>query len=66
MSEKEVKNCPKCGGEMERRRLREGRGGWFIILSQSESLWSVGKHEKVLAYACQKCGFVELCKEMKD
>lgn len=65
MSEKEVKNCPKCGGEMERRSLREGRGGWFITLSQSESLWRVGKHEKVLAFACQRCGFVELYKEMK-
>lgn len=46
MSETEVKKCPKCSGQMERRALRAGGGGYFVELSDSESVWKMGKHEK--------------------
>lgn len=63
MSEGEVKNCPKCGGQTEKRYL-QGYGGAYKLLTESDSFWFPGKREKVVAFVCQKCGFIELYKEM--
>ena len=65
MSEGEVKKkCPKCGGETKRQYLRDyySRRG---LLSDSDSVWFPGKRDKVIAFVCQKCGFIELYKEMR-
>jgi len=61
----EVKKCPKCGGEMERRTLRAGGGGYFVELSDSESVWRIGKHDRVVGFLCHECGFVELYRDVK-
>jgi len=65
MSESEVKKCPKCSGQMERRVLRVGGGGYFVELSDSESVWKMGKHDRINGFLCRECGFVELYKQMK-
>ncbi len=61
----EVDKCPKCGGERQIRFLRVGGGGNFIELSDSESVWKWGKRDKIVAMMCQKCGSVELCRDMR-
>ena len=61
MSEGEVKKkCPKCGGETKRRYIYSTG-----LLSDSDSLWFPGKRDRVIAFVCQKCGFIELYKEMR-
>jgi len=65
MSETEVRKCPKCGSQMERRALRAGGGGYFVELSDSESVWKMGKHDRIGGFMCQECGFVELYRQMK-
>ena len=65
MSEGEVKKCPKCGGQMERRTLRVGGGGYFVELSDSESVWKMGKHHRIVGFLCQECSFVELYRDVK-
>jgi len=61
----EVDKCPKCGGERQRRFLRVGGGGSFIELSDSESVWKWGKRDRIVAFMCQKCGSVELCRDTR-
>ena len=61
----EVRKCPKCGGDMDRRALRVGGGGYFVELSDSESVWKMGKHDRIAGYLCQECVFVELYRQMK-
>ena len=61
----EAKKCPKCGGEMEMRFLA-GFGYASKLLSVSDGTWLPGKREKVIAFACKECGFIELFKEMKE
>lgn len=54
MSEKEVKKCPKCGGEMDVGFL-PGSPWW----GRGESLWSFESPTRIFAYRCKKCGYVE-------
>jgi predicted nucleic-acid-binding Zn-ribbon protein len=63
-SKSEVSKCPKCGGETKRRHL----SGYYStgLLSDSDSFWFPGKRDKVIAFVCQKCGFIELYQEMKE
>ena len=61
----DVDKCPKCGGERQRRFLRASGGGAFIELSDSESVWKWGNREKIVAFTCQKCGSVELFRDMR-
>ena len=61
----EAKKCPKCGGEMERRTLRAGGGGYFVGLSDSDSVWRMGRHERIVGFMCQGCGFVEFYRDVR-
>lgn len=54
MSESEVGNCPKCGGEMEIGHL-PGAFSW----SAGKSLWSIKESSRIFAYKCKNCGYVE-------
>lgn len=65
LSKSEVKKCPKCGGETKRRHLSSARTR-IGLLSDSDSFWFPGKRDKVIAFVCQKCGFIELYKKMKE
>lgn len=61
----EIEKCPKCGGERQKRFLRVGGGGNLIQLSDSESVWKMGKRDKIVALLCQKCGYVEFYLDMR-
>jgi predicted nucleic-acid-binding Zn-ribbon protein len=60
----EVKKCPKCGGEMAKGKLR-GSGGAYISFDKSGSFW-LPQGEKVVAFRCQKCQYIELYREKKE
>jgi predicted nucleic-acid-binding Zn-ribbon protein len=51
----EVKQCPKCGGEMEIGLLSSA-----YYWTQGKSRWTTGIGPKVFAYKCKNCGYVEL------
>jgi predicted nucleic-acid-binding Zn-ribbon protein len=59
----EVKRCPKCGGEMEKGRVR-GYGTIDARFDTSESFW-YSRGVKIRAFSCSKCGYIELYKEKK-
>ena len=61
MSGSELKKCPKCGGEMDKGRLRSYAG---IDVGVCKLGWTV-RTQKIDAFACHKCGYLELYKEMK-
>ena len=61
MSENEVKECPKCGGNMEIGYL-PGAFSW----SAGASLWSIKKPLRIFAYRCENCGYVEFYTEKKE
>lgn len=60
---RETKTCPKCGGKMRVGRLF-GRAGIHKDIAWGnkmlESQW-----DRVLAYACKKCGYIETYLELK-
>jgi len=60
MSEREIKSCPKCGGDMEIGYL-PGAFSW----SADKSLWSIKKPSRIFAYRCENCGYVEFYTEKK-
>jgi len=66
MSEKEVKNCPKCGGEMEEgERITSFGRGWFpqaVKFAKKMDIYG----DKIVPFYCKNCGYVELYKEMKE
>jgi len=64
MSESEIKKCPKCGGEMREGKLR-GAAGVYIRFDTSGS-WLFPSYESFEGFMCQKCGFIEFYKEMKE
>jgi len=60
----EVKKCSKCGGEMEKENCR-GKPGVFIKFTKSKSFWFPGHLEEIVAFACKRCGYIELYKESR-
>jgi predicted nucleic-acid-binding Zn-ribbon protein len=62
----EVKKCLKCGGEMQKGNLVVPIDGRFIKFTDrvSEPSWAMPKMEKVDAFACKSCGYIEIYKEM--
>ena len=65
MSEKEVKKCPKCGGEMKvgkgliaRYMLRD-----MVITFAKKDDWF---GNSINSFYCKNCGYIELFKEMKE
>jgi predicted nucleic-acid-binding Zn-ribbon protein len=50
----EVKKCLKCGGDMEKGYLRDAP--WW---RQGESLLQLGFGERIFAYRCKNCSYVE-------
>lgn len=55
MSEKEVKTCPKCSGEME----RAGHlAAYLYNVRLSPRLFG----EEVIPFCCKKCRYIELYK----
>ena len=56
----ETKECPKCGGEMEKGYLRDAP--WW---RRGESLLRVGFGPGVWAFRCKNCGFIEFYSDKK-
>jgi len=57
---KEVKECPKCGGEVVKGEVRT-YGGVFSLRKLKDI---VG--DRIQAFYCRNCGYIELYKEMKE
>jgi len=57
----DVKKCPKCGGEMEIGHLSSA-----YYWRHGKSMWTTEIGERVFAYKCKNCGYIELYKEMKS
>ena len=55
--------CPKCGGHMEKGLIVTQGGVVGARGGQGENVsqwWNtVGNKPKIIAYSCQKCGFIE-------
>jgi len=64
MSEKEVRKCPKCGGEMAPSEALVGYGVWGFRLKKLETGDMIG--DKIYALYCRNCGYIEFYKEMKE
>jgi predicted nucleic-acid-binding Zn-ribbon protein len=61
VSESEVKNCPKCGGDMERgKSLTELTRFWVdsVHLAKRGDL----RGDKIIPFYCKSCGYIELYK----
>ncbi len=56
----EVNKCPKCGGTMAKGR---GLGSWGGVTFAKKDDWF---GDKIMAYYCINCGYIELFKEMKE
>jgi len=58
-----VDKCPKCGGQMEKGLILTPGGVVGARWGQGEkvSKWfnTLGNKPKIIAYSCQKCGFIE-------
>ena len=57
--------CPKCGGEMEKGRLRDKRRYTYVGFDKSGGFW-FPQIKTVVAFRCQKCGFIELYGEKEE
>jgi ribosomal protein S27AE len=57
----EVKKCPKCGGEMVQGEFLKNIPK--IVVSPKKSN---RRFDKVIPTYCEKCGFMEIHKEMKE
>ena len=60
----EAKKCPKCSGEMEKRYVR-GYARASVHLDKSDSFWLPDIAERVIAYVCQECDYIELYAERR-
>ncbi len=58
MTDSEVKQCPKCGGEMDIGYLWDAPY-WRC----GKSLLRLGFGTRVFAYRCKNCGYIELYAE---
>ena len=58
MSEKEDKQCPKCGGEMEKGEVPQSTA-YGLRFKVRGSFWG----SKIIPFGCRKCGYIELYKE---
>jgi len=59
MSESEVKQCPKCGGEMGEGKYVSGYGAARLVKHRDL------RGDKIIPFYCKNCGFIELYKKMK-
>ncbi len=66
MIEKEVKKCPKCGGEMEEgeRLTYLVRALWPTAITFAKKSDLVG--DKIIPFYCKNCRYVELYIEKKE
>lgn len=62
MSGSEVKNCPECGGEMERGRRITG----YLTLAIRFTKKGDMKGDMIIPFYCKNCGYIKLYKEMKQ
>lgn len=65
MNEKEVKKCPKCGGEMVEGDVGTtswplGLMGWFHLRKKGD--WLGGSSGRIQAYYCKNCSYIEFYK----
>ena len=60
MSEKEVKKCPKCDGEMEQGEFTPSHIPTHRFLKKGDLLG-----DEIIPFYCKNCGYLELYKEMK-
>lgn len=57
----EVKNCPKCGGEMVEGEFMKNIPKVTIVPKKGRK-----RYDRVIPTYCKKCGFIEIYKEMKE
>ena len=64
MSEKEVRKCPKCGGEME---VGKGLVARYMLRDMLISFAKKGDWfgDNIVSFYCKSCGYIELYKELK-
>jgi len=61
VSEKEVRNYPKCVGETEKSAHITG----YLTIAVRFTKVSDSKGDIIIPYYCKNCGFIELYKEIK-
>ena len=57
----EAMKCPKCGGSFEEGEIVTQ----YALLRDLGTYFKNEKRKPVIAYACKKCGYIELYKEME-
>ena len=65
MSEREVKKCPECGGEMEEGERLTFYGRWPIPKAVKLAKKTDVYGDKIIPFYCKKCGYIKLYKKMK-
>jgi len=55
----EFKECPKCGGVMEKGKRLYAYGG--VTFAKKGDFFG----DKIIPYYCRACGYIELYKKMK-
>jgi predicted nucleic-acid-binding Zn-ribbon protein len=58
---REVKNCPKCNGEMVQGEFLKNLPKVFVFLKEGRRSF-----DRVIPTYCKKCGFMEIYKEMRE
>lgn len=57
-----VKKCPKCGGDMTRGQLLTRHNPlkhYDVVFDYAEQSKLLTEKKRLVAYACEKCGYVE-------
>jgi hypothetical protein len=63
---KDVRKCPKCGGEMKNGYVRGSHAQMYPVhFTDKVSSWGGGKIEDTCALASKNCGYIELHIEKK-
>jgi predicted Zn-ribbon and HTH transcriptional regulator len=57
----EIKNCPKCNGEMVQGEFLKNLPKVIVFPKQG-----LRSFDKLIPTYCKKCGFMEIYKEMKE
>ena len=58
---REVKNCPKCNGEMVQGEFLKNLPKVVVFLKEGRRSF-----DRVIPTYCEKCGFMEINKEMRE